>query len=274
LIVTADDVGLHEAMTRGAIEAHRQGIVTSCSVVTTGRAFEHAVDALKSVPTLEVGVHLALVEEAPLLAPERVPSLVNSRGKLVAGYGAFARRYFTGRIRRDDLKRELGAQIERLLLTGLRVAHLNGHQHLHLMPRVLDVVLELAREYRIRYVRIVNDVGGRPSMARRPALAVLNHYGRSARGKSNVVTNLDTIGVAEAGHLTLERLKALLQRVGPATELVCHPAVADDTLARRYRWKYDWAAELEALCSDELRRAVSAASVQLVRPSDLSYYPK
>jgi predicted glycoside hydrolase/deacetylase ChbG (UPF0249 family) len=274
LIVTADDVGLHEAMTRGALEAHRQGIVTACSVVSNGRAFDHAIDALKGVPSIEIGIHLTLVEETPLSQPKRVPSLVTSRGTFLRGYSAFAERYFTGRIRRDDVEREFRAQLERLLLTGLRVAHVNGHQHLHLFPRVFDVVMKLAAEYRVGYVRIVSDVGGRPSIGRRLALTALNRLGRRARGNAKVVTNRDTIGVAEAGHLTTERLIRLLERVGPATELVCHPAVADDGLSRRYRWKYDWAAELEALCSDQVRRALNAASIQLIRPSDLSYHPR
>ncbi len=63
LIVTADDVGLHRGMTGGAIRAHRQGIVTACSVVANGAAFDDAVARLRDVPSLEAGVHLALVEE-------------------------------------------------------------------------------------------------------------------------------------------------------------------------------------------------------------------
>jgi predicted glycoside hydrolase/deacetylase ChbG (UPF0249 family) len=66
LIVTADDVGLHPGMTTGAIRAHREGIVTACSVVANGVAFYDAVERLRDVPSLEVGVHLTLVEERSL----------------------------------------------------------------------------------------------------------------------------------------------------------------------------------------------------------------
>ena len=64
LIVTADDVGLHPGMTAGAIRAHRDGIVTACSLVANGVAFYDAVERLREVPSLEVGVHLTLVEGA------------------------------------------------------------------------------------------------------------------------------------------------------------------------------------------------------------------
>src|SRR3954451_669240 len=66
LIVTADDVGLHPGMTAGAIRAHREGIVTACSVVANGVAFFDAVERLRDVPSLEIGVHLTLVEERSL----------------------------------------------------------------------------------------------------------------------------------------------------------------------------------------------------------------
>src|SRR5438270_7621569 len=66
LVVTADDVGLHRGMTEGAIRAHREGIVTACSVVANGAAFYDAVERLRDVPSLEVGVHLTLVEERSL----------------------------------------------------------------------------------------------------------------------------------------------------------------------------------------------------------------
>ena len=74
LIVTADDVALHRGMTDGAIRAHQEGIVTACSIVANGAAFEHAIERLRDVPALAVGIHLALVGERPLA--ENVPSLV------------------------------------------------------------------------------------------------------------------------------------------------------------------------------------------------------
>ena len=73
LIVTADDVGLDRGMTAGAIEAHRNGIVTACSIVANGREFEDAVGRLHDCPALEIGVHLTLVEERSLTTGEHMP---------------------------------------------------------------------------------------------------------------------------------------------------------------------------------------------------------
>lgn len=242
LIVTADDVGLHPGMTRGALAAHDGGIVTAVSVSPNGRDFEPAVELLRDRPRLDVGAHLALVGERPLSDPARIPSLVGPDGRLHAKYPAFAARYALGRIRTADLETELRAQVERLLATGLRVVHLNSHQHLHLLPRVLEVVLKLAAEHGIPAVRIPNEPAAGLS-PRGLQIRALNALGRRAKG-GRVGR---TVGVLVAGHLTAATLRRALDQVEGWTELVCHPGLGGAELAREYDWGYGWDEETEAL---------------------------
>jgi predicted glycoside hydrolase/deacetylase ChbG (UPF0249 family) len=244
LIVTADDVGLHPGMNEGAIRAHREGIVTACSVVANGAAFDDAVARLRDSPSLEVGVHLTLVEERPLTAI-RFPDK----------YTSFVPRYLARAIPLTAIELELRAQIERVAGTGLRVTHLNGHQHLHLLPRIFAVVARLAREYSIPYVRIVDDRGSR---SRRLPMAILSALGRCARAS---FTNDHTIGVADAGHLT--DIVPLLDHVAGVTELVTHPGVG----VGGYGWGYAWDEETRALCDPQLREVLAAKGIELVGPS-------
>lgn len=245
LIVTADDVGLHAGMTEGAIRAHREGIVTACSVVANGAAFDDAVVRLRDVPSLEVGVHLTLVEEQAL-TPIRVPRK----------YTSFVPMYLARVISLGAIERELRAQIERVLASGLRPTHLNGHQHLHLLPRIFRVVCALAREYAIPYVRIVDDHGG---AARPLSMRVLSHLGRRARKAG--LTNDRTIGVAVAGHLY--DVVPLLDHVHGVTELVTHPGVG----VNGYTWGYDWERETRALCDPRLRNELATRGITLAAPS-------
>lgn len=242
LIVTADDVGLDRGMTEGAIRAHREGIVTACSVVANGREFDDAAARLRDVPSLEVGVHLALVEERALTTGKAMPR----------DYVRFLLS------RRTGVEPELRAQIEKVLASGLRVTHLNGHQHLHQWPRVARVVAKLAREYGIGYVRVVNDRGGR---ARRLSVAALSSLSRATRGM-----NSWTIGVAEAGHLTAARIIDLLGYVDGVTELVTHPGVG---VTGYPHWRYAWDEETGALCDPRVRREIDARGIALVAPSAL-----
>lgn len=257
LIVTADDVGLHRGMTDGAIHAHTHGIVTACSVVANGAAFEHAVERLRATPTLEVGVHLTLVEERPLA--DDVPSLIGANDLLLESWAAFVPRYLARLIKMRDVERELRAQLAHVLSTGLRVTHLNGHQHLHLLPRIFALVERLAEEHRIGYVRIVDDRG---SPSRRAAVAALSALGRRARGAR---TNARTIGVADAGHLAA--ITPLLDHVEDVTELVCHPGLGDAALAEAYQWGYAWDAETRALCEPSLRAELGGRGIGLTVPS-------
>ena len=239
LIVTADDVGLHPGMTAGAIRAHREGIVTACSLVANGAAFYDAVERLRDTPSLEVGVHLTLVEER---------SLTGTR--LPRSYVEFIRDMKD----RVAIERELRAQIERVLATGLRVTHLNGHQHVHMWPSVFLIVSQLADEYGIGYVRRVRDRGGRGGIMRRLSIAALNTLGSGG----------STIGVMEAGHLTATRIIELLRHVKRTTELVTHPGINVDAYPH---WNYDWNAETEALCDTRLRSAIADCAIELIAPS-------
>jgi predicted glycoside hydrolase/deacetylase ChbG (UPF0249 family) len=241
LIVTADDVGLHRGMTEGAIRAHRHGVVTACSLVANGAEFYDAVERLREVPSLEVGVHLTLVEERSLTGM-----------RLPRSYVEFARDMKD----RVAIERELRAQIERVLAAGLRITHLNGHQHVHMWPSVFAIVSSLADEYGIGYVRRVRDRGGRGGLARRISIAALNALGSGG----------STIGVMEAGHLTADRIIDLLRHVRGTTELVTHPGIDVDAYAH---WNYDWNGETEALCDPRVRKAIADRGIELVGPSSL-----
>lgn len=238
LIVTADDVGLDRGMTAGAIETHRHGIVTACSIVANGREFDDAVARLRECPTLEVGVHLTLVEERSLTTGEEMPK--NWRRFLFS--------------RRGDIEGELRLQIERVLVAGLRITHLNSHQHLHQLPKISGIVRRLAKEYGIGYVRVVNDRCGK---RRRTLMTILNALG----SRSQL-----TIGVAEAGHLSSERIINLLDCVDDVTELVAHPGV---NVAGYAHWKYDWDSETRALCDPAVRQGLAVRGIQLTAPSKL-----
>jgi predicted glycoside hydrolase/deacetylase ChbG (UPF0249 family) len=229
-------------MTEGAIRAHRDGIVTACSLVANGAAFYDAVERLRDVSLLEVGVHLTLVEERSLTGM-RVPS----------SYVGF----LLGQKDVGAIERELRAQIERVLAAGIRVTHLNGHQHVHMWPHVFVIVSRLADEYGIGYVRRVRDRGGRGGIMRRLSIAALNALGPGGA----------TIGVMEAGHLTADRIVKLLAHVtAGVTELVTHPGVAVDAYPH---WGYAWDAETAALCDASVRDAIARRGIELIAPSQV-----
>jgi predicted glycoside hydrolase/deacetylase ChbG (UPF0249 family) len=265
LVVTADDVGLHSGLTRGALKAHDEGIVTACSVVANGKALEEALDLLSDRPSLDCGVHLTFVGERPLSPPESIPSLVGRDGAFLKGFRPFALRYLRGGIEAQEVERELRRQIEKLLAAKLKLVHANSHQHLHVLPRIFEIVVRLADEYRIPFVRLPEDAAGEISL-RGLEIGVLCRIARRARrglAGSGIQTTDRAVGIMDAGRLTFEKLARVLEGVEGFTELVCHPGIGDEALEAEYGWGYGWERETAALCDPRVREVLGGRGIAL-----------
>ena len=259
LIVNADDYGLTEQVSAGILRAHRDGIVTSTSVLTLAPGFRTAGPWLTDHPGLGVGVHLAAVgEDPPLLEARQVPTLVGRRGRLAPSWRHLLPRLAAGLVDPTDLRREFAAQIEAVRAVGASVSHLDTHQHLHLWPSVASVVLDLARAEDIPAVRV-------PRSHRLPLAPGLNRLARNLARRaasSGVVTPADSSGVDEAGGMDLAGLNRALdgfvRRGAPSAELGTHPGEPVDPDRHRYRWGYHWGDELGLLTSSAAREAVES----------------
>jgi predicted glycoside hydrolase/deacetylase ChbG (UPF0249 family) len=276
LIVNADDLGLHADIDRGIEIAHREGILTSASISAVGASFDHAVDLCRRCPRLDVGVHLTLVGERPLTDAAALGDLVTPEGWFVERYPALVSRVLALRLRREALRLELEAQVERVERTGIRPSHIDGHQHVHLLPSIWPCVVEIALEHDIPWVRMPAfrplGVGeGTPTdVALRLGLNLLRVGRRLSLGR---LKSADvTPALARSGHLTAPRIArelALVPRDAIA-ELVVHPGVTTAALQERYDWGYDWSGETTALTDPGLRDAIAAGGFELHRFADMA----
>src|SRR5208283_4089174 len=81
LIVNADDFGRSASINQAVIRAHREGILTTASLMVNEPACEEAVALARENPTLGVGLHLTLLCGHSALPPEQIPGLVNANGE-------------------------------------------------------------------------------------------------------------------------------------------------------------------------------------------------
>jgi predicted glycoside hydrolase/deacetylase ChbG (UPF0249 family) len=263
LVVNADDLGLTRGVNRAVARAHREGVVSSTSLLAVGSAFDDAVEMLRSHPGLDVGAHLAIVgEDPPLLDPARVPTLLDRHGHFPRSYRTVVARAAAGRIDPDDIRRELRAQLDRLLESGLTVSHLDTHQHLHLWPLVGDVVADLALESGVRWVRLPT------SRSRWPVgVAVRRLSARLARklDGSGLRHPGGYAGLDEAGRMRPAAFAAALAAVagGDPAEINVHPGEASDPDLARFRWGYAWGDELRMLTDPGTKAAVVAHDMRL-----------
>ena len=271
LIVNADDYGLTEGISRGILHAHREGVVTSTSVIAIGPAYPKVASWLADEGDLGVGVHLAAVgEDPPLLTAREIPTLVGRRGRLCESYSEFLARAVLGRIDPEELRLEFTAQLQCVQELGVPITHLDAHQHLQLWPSVCTVVLNMATAYAIPAVRVPRFRALHPI-----GLGVTLLGWRLARAaeRAGLRYPLDAVGIECAGHLDEDLLPKVLARLAahhqPAVELTVHPGEGDDIDRRRYHWGYRWEDELAALVGPVAHRAVEQAGFTLATYADL-----
>ena len=272
LIVNADDFALSRGVTEGIIEAHRRGIVTSTSIMAPGSAFDYAVEQARLHESLGVGVHLTLVEERPVCHPGDIGTLVQRNGRLPMCYTELLSGLLLGRIRLQHVEKELRAQVAKCAGAGFRLTHLDSHQHVHALPSILRMVLDIAGDYGIRGIRIPRDSPRRRGAFRcdrflgKAALCLIARYDARALRNRRVSACDRMAGLFDSGTLTEDRLLRILGRVSDGTtELVCHPGRVDLACRETYsHWGYQWEAELDALTSESVGDILRAKNIELI----------
>lgn len=276
LIVHADDFGLSERVNDGILDAHLNGILTSTSIMACAPAFDHAIALAKAHPSLDVGVHLTLIEERPLTDPAKIPSLVDGEGCFHKHVTVFAKRYVQGLIDLDEVQLELDAQISRIRNTGVALSHLDSHQHVHMLPGILRVAQALSLKHDVRPMRLPREgisaymlasPGGLPRIAQQLAL---NHFCRRARKGFGPHTD-HFAGFYFGGRLDREALGKVIAAL-PAKgtcELMCHPG-EDDPASPHLHWNYAWESELSALKAPEIAERLRARNIRLMSYRDLA----
>ena len=183
-----------------------------------GRAFDDALALLPRLTGLGVGIHLSLVGERSVAPPSSLGRLVDADGMLPPAYLAFTRALMQRRFGVEEVRTELTAQIRRALDAGVTPTHLDSHQHLHLLPGLLPMVIELAREYHIPVIRAPYEVGG--FMVGNPVRAAqvgvlcwLSRRGRAAIRRAGIRQTDHFWGLRDTGALTEPALARLLARL-------------------------------------------------------------
>jgi hopanoid biosynthesis associated protein HpnK len=268
LLVVGDDLGLTPGVNAGIASAYRDGILTSASLLANTPHFEETLALARDLPGLKVGIHLTLVAGGPLLPAAEIPSLIGRGGSFRQSWRQFLPAWIAGRVRVGEVRAEWRAQIARATEAGIRPAHLDSHQHLHLLPGLWRVALDLGREFGIPRIRTVREPGPVPAgtpLSRRLVRRILATLSNSPPAPPMHACD-HCFGIARTGCLDLPALLGILRRLPEGdSELITHPGVPDEELLRDFPWGYRWAAETQALTSEEAKREVARLGIDLQR---------
>ena len=276
LILTADDFGLAVEVNMAVALAHRAGRLSCASLMVTAPAAEDAIARARAMPDLGVGLHLTLVEGRPALPASQVPDLVGPDGQFLDDPLAAGLRFFFRPGARRQLRAEIRAQFEAFMATGLPLDHVNTHNHLHLHPTVLGIVLDVARAFGNPPMRLPREtiraaaMGGMGALAARIAMAPILRLAAARLARAGVRHNRSILGLSHSGRMDEARVLSLLAVAGAdPVEIYLHPATGRARALERTMANYDHAGELSALLSPVLDDAIAARGFRLARFRDL-----
>jgi len=251
LLIRCDDIGMCHAVNMAAKKLIEAGIPFSASVMFACPWYQEAVDILKAHPEVSVGVHLTLNSEwkyykwGPISGKAEVPSLVDSNGYFFPSEELFHQSSFNI----DEVEKELRAQIERAIQSGLQIDYLDHHMGTAVSTPELRLLVEkLANEYHLGIPRYFNEAY--ETLWADPPGKKLSKLLEVVKGLQSDKINLIVI------HIGLENpeMNALVDMNNP-----------DDP----FRVSIHRQAELDALCSKVFDNAIRTNKVKLLTYRDL-----
>jgi hopanoid biosynthesis associated protein HpnK len=267
LIVTADDFGLHQAVNEAVEQANRAGVLSAASLMMGSPATADAVRRARRLPRLRVGLHIVLADGTATLAPELIPALADSNGRMNGRMFVNSVRFVLRPSIRRQLEAEIRAQFAAFAKTGLEFDHVNVHKHFHMHPTLLGMILRIGRDYGRPAMRIPDEplwvalherrwssaAGG---LLLKPWTALMRQRVRAAA----VASNDAVFGIAASGAMTETALLAVVQRL-PAgvSEIYLHPATEQGAEIAPSMTGYRHVDEYMALMSPRVRAAIGAA---------------
>ncbi|HKC90823.1 MAG TPA: ChbG/HpnK family deacetylase, partial [Candidatus Limnocylindria bacterium] len=228
--------------------AHRDGIVTSTTLMTNTPSTEHAASLARATSALDVGVHLVLTYGRPLSSPSRIRSLVREDGSFWRPSELLARQ-----IDRTEALAEYRAQFVRARdVIGREPTHVDTHHWVHDHPALSWAVCELARET--------------GTAARTHTPAQRDEY----RAKGVRTPDHFTREFQHPGHIDLDDLLSLVAGLEDGvTELMCHPGEPDPELVATSAYARERPLELAVLTDPRVRRAIERDDIALTTFAEL-----
>jgi hopanoid biosynthesis associated protein HpnK len=279
LILNADDFGMTLGVNEGIIRAHREGILTSATLMANGEAFDDAVERARANKELGVGCHLVLVGGKCVATKGSVASLVDAGGNLPDSLPLFVAKISSGIIRTEEIERELRAQIGRVRAAGIEPTHLDTHKHTHAHPRVMEALGKVAKECGIVRVRKpienlrdsweTSQAGGQgvsmQILAAGAVRAIAPQFAAISR-RYGLLSPDHFLGLAMTGQLSPSVLRGVIGTVvDGTTEIMLHPGICDADLARSgSRLQKQREDELQGLLDPGVRSAVTERGIRLI----------
>ncbi|MBV8849365.1 MAG: ChbG/HpnK family deacetylase [Methylobacteriaceae bacterium] len=270
----ADDYAITPGVSRGILELLKAGRLTAVSVLVTAPEWARAASELMPfTDAADIGLHLNLTLGAPLGA---MPAL--APGKRFPALGRLVRAALLGQLPLAEIAAETARQIDAFTQHfGRPPDYLDGHQHVHALPGIRDVLLQTLAGRGLAGRLWLRDPGdraqgilGRPFRRKAAAVAALTSgFARRAAARGFAVNE----GFAGFSDFAPARdyaaiFPSYLHSPGPRHLVMCHPGHSDEALARLDPATSSRDAELAFLMSPDFSQVLATKRAGLMRISE------
>lgn len=268
IIVNADDFGMSKEVNEGIKQGIDAGVITSVSVMVNMPFFIDAVEFLQKHKEITVNLHFNITQNQPVLKHVKYNSLINANKEFFPLYDVLPR-ILLKKSNDQHIADELLAQFTKLAHTGLNIQGIDSHQHVHLIPKVHRLIMDLAKK---------NDISGIRGQRFHPhhALFTLQHLSsgkqciillgfiinallsRSSTYRSDNLFDLDW-----EKKKNIQKFIDYLKNVPTGiTEIICHPVITTNEITSsllQSRQK-----TLKLLLNSRVQKILKSGDVQLV----------
>ena len=279
LIINADDLGIHEAVDDAIRTAYTRGRITGTSIMPCGASFDGACSVLDEMGKKEVGVHLTITDSLIPCTQDKgqIQTLLSEEGTFAKGYCDLVQALLKRKMNPDEIFFEFAEQINKVKSRGYKITHLDSHQHIHMLPGILKIVIRLANTFDIPYIRLSHEPGyvvkeqfEAKDLARHLALKAFCLGRKKKIRTENVKCNDSFLGHFHAGRMNKEILEHLLKNLPEGlTELAVHIATDDPNLIQANPWYKNGKTELDILLSDDLKCLLEGEDISLVTHKEI-----
>jgi predicted glycoside hydrolase/deacetylase ChbG (UPF0249 family) len=256
LLIRVDDIGMNHSVNMALQQLAETRMPLSASVLFVCPWYQEAVEILRRNPQISVGVHLALNSEwkgyrwGPVLGQDAVPTLVDSVGYFTSS----TERFLALRYDLAEVERELSAQVERALRSGLRIDYVDYHMGTAVATPALRAIVErVANKYGLGISRYFGETYH--TMFDTPIAEKRSAFLTYLRSLVPASLNLVVVHVARA----TPEMSALIDMNNPTQN-----TAAGEPLVARHRQ-----AELDMVLSPEFARLRESGDVALVNYAGL-----
>ncbi|NTV50796.1 MAG: hopanoid biosynthesis-associated protein HpnK [Geobacteraceae bacterium] len=274
IIITSDDFGLSSGVNRAVEQAWKNGLLTCASIMPGAAKFDEAVKIGRRNPGLQIGLHLTLVQGRSVLPPADIPALVNAAGHFTDNPVRGGMQYFLDRGLYCQLKREIEAQIKKVLSAGIPLSHIDGHLNIHLHPTVFRILCELMPRYGITSFRLAQERLShnlRFDSQRKFGKVIeslifkkLTDQARPELDRIGIRYAAEVKGVLNSGRMTEEYILNIIDDLQEGvTEIYFHPGIMPDAEISRLMPEYRHQEELAAITSQTVRQKLIDLKIQV-----------